>query len=93
MNKKKNNYGLLTDMSKTINYALGDDSDRSVSNRTAKGLKRALSDKHMDDVAAEDIVHAGMIGAAALVTSKNENAITIGFLLGICLTALYHMGK
>lgn len=87
--KSERDYGILSDASKTLNYALGDRTGRSISIRTAQGLKKAfnLSDMHEDT--AEDIVHIGMVATAALVKSKNENAKFFGILLGLGLTACY----
>ena len=100
MNKKKElllksnrNYGILSEVSKTINYTLGDRSGRSVSMRTAHGFKKAINAKNMHEDDAEDIVHAGMIATAYLIQNKNENAKLIGLLLGLGLTACYINGE
>ena len=41
--KSNRNYGALSEVSKTINYSLGDRSGRSVSMRTAQGFKKSFN--------------------------------------------------
>lgn len=91
--KSERDYGVLSDVSKTLNYALGDRTGRSVSMRTAQGFKKLFKVDNMHEDTAEDIVHLGMIATASLVTSKNDNAKLLGLLLGIGLTICYLNGE
>lgn len=91
--KSQRDYGALSEVSKTINYALGDRTGRSVSMRTAQGFKKSFNLDNMHEDTAEDIVHAGMIATASLVTSKNDNARLLGILLGLALGACYLNGE
>ena len=91
------NFGVLTDISKGINYSLGDRSDRTVSMRTAHGLKRALNQPEMHDDTAEDIAHFGMIGAALILFTgagrRNNFLLAIAVLLIVGLIICYHLGR
>lgn len=91
--KSERDYGVLSDVSKTINYALGDRTGRSVSMRTAQGFKNSFKLDDMHEDTAEDIVHLGMVATASLVNSKNDNAKLLGLLLGIGLTVCYLNGE
>ena len=91
--KSERDYGILTDVSKTINYALGDRTGRSISMRTAQGFKKSFKLDDMHEDTAEDIVHLGMVATALLVSSKNDLAKFTGLLLGISLTICYWNGK
>jgi hypothetical protein len=90
--KPESNYGALTDISKDLNAFLGDKSGRTVSRRTAHGLKNGLN-LDMDDDAAETIVHGGMIATTTLLKSKDETSNGIGFLLLAALVACYVKGE
>lgn len=91
------NYGVLTDISKGLNLMLGDRSDRTVSMRTAHGLKKAVSAPDMHDDTAEDIAHLGMIGAGLILNAggykKNNFLLVLLFFLLIGLFVCYHLGK
>jgi hypothetical protein len=87
------NYGVLTDMSKSLNGLLGDKSGRTVSRRTTQGFKKAFNLDKIDDEDAEDIVHAAMISTGLLLVSKNDNLKIFGALLLAGLFACYHNGK
>jgi hypothetical protein len=89
----KRNYGVLTEMSKSLNELLGDNSGRSVSRRTTQGFKKAFDIKNIDDEDAEDIVHTAMISTGLLLASKNDNSKVFGALLLAGLIACYHIGK
>lgn len=89
----KTNYGMLTEVSKSLNQFFGDESGRTVSSRTAHGFKEVFNCKNMDDDMAEFIVHGGMLSAGALMNSANENDKGSGTLLTLFLVLLYHAGK
>jgi hypothetical protein len=89
----KTNYGLLTDVSKSVNELFGDTTDRSVSLRTAQGFKRMFNCKSMDDDAAEFIVHSGMVVAYNQLNSKDKNNNGTGALLALGLFLCYQNGK
>jgi hypothetical protein len=89
----KRNYGVSTEMSKSLNELLGDKSGRTVSRRTTQGFKKAFDIKNMDDENTEDIVHAAMISTGLLLASKNDNAKIFGVLLLAGLIACYQIGK
>lgn len=86
------NYGLLTDVSKDLNILLGDSSGRTVSLRTAHGLKKSFDNSSMPDAMAEDIVHGGMILSARLLFSKNKNSVLVGLIIVLGLILLYKKG-
>lgn len=90
------NYGMLTDISKGINYRLGDRSGRTVSMRTAHGLK-ALTNSSMSDDVAEDVTHLMMIGVAGILISsngrKNQGLLVLSVLLLMALFFSYYAGK
>ncbi len=88
-----NNYGILTDMSKSLNVLLGDSSGRTVSRRTTHGFMKAFDIRDMRDNNAEHIVHGAMISSGVLLTSKNKNLKIFGLLLLAGLIALYQIGK
>jgi len=90
--EKHRDYGVLSDLSKSTNYLLGDKSGRSVSMRTAHGLKNTLA-PNISDNAAEDIVHIGMIASGGLVFCKNDNAKLLGCLLLLLLILSYQAGR
>jgi N-acetylglucosamine kinase-like BadF-type ATPase len=89
----KTNYGVLTDVSKGVNQFFGDDTGRTVSNRTAHGFKNFFNAKSMDDNAAEFIVHGGMVAATKLLNSKKETDRSNGFMLSMALFVFYQAGK
>lgn len=95
--KSTRNFGVGTEISKGINEALGDTSGRTVSRRTAHGLKKILDKPEMHDDVAEDIVHGGMIGALLILLSggQRRNNFMLGLLvfLLIVLFIFYHIGK
>jgi len=91
--KSKQNYGVLTDISKEFNTFFGDRTGSSVSRRTAHGLKRGLDLRNVDDNSAEFIVHAGMVATGALLKSKDETSKGIGIFLGAALWACYLNGE
>ena len=90
--RKERNYGILTDISKTLNKNLGDSTGRTVSRRTAQGLQKSLN-KSISNDTAEDVVHAGMVATAMMISSENENTKLGGILIGLGLLALYQKGK
>lgn len=91
------NYGVGTEISKGINEALGDTSGRTVSRRTAHGLKKILDQPEMHDDVAEDIVHGGIIGALLILLTggQRRSNVMLGLLviLLIGLFICYHLGK
>lgn len=89
----KSSYGALTDASKELNKILGDTSGRTVSRRTAHGLKNFFNAKSMDDDAAELIVHGGMVAASRLLKSTKESEKSNGILLSFALLICYQAGK
>jgi len=91
--KSQRDYGALSELSKSINYSLGDRSGRSVSMRTAQGFKKSFKLENMHEDDAEDIVHIGMIATSTLVSSKDDNAKFVGLLLGLALGVWYSNGK
>jgi hypothetical protein len=91
--RKEENYGIITDISKDLNSAFGDKSGRTVSRRTAQGLKKSLDIQHIDDDSAEHIVHAGMALSTILLKSKDETSNGIGILLFAGLLGCYLKGK
>lgn len=95
MKTEEINYGILSDVSKTINYGLGDRSGRTVSRRTTQGFKRAfnINDSQLSDQNAEHIIHGAMVGTAVLLKSKKNANVATGLLTLACLFALYHAGK
>lgn len=90
---KQRNFGFLTEVSKEINYSLGDYTDRTVSMRTAHGYKRAFNRHDIDDNTAEDIVHLIMTAAPILVSQKNDGAKAVGILVFAALFGLYQQGR
>jgi len=86
------NYGLPSDMSRAANKFLGDDSGRSISLRTAHGLKKSL-DLNISDDAAVNLTHAGMLATGLLMASKNSALRTGGLCLLGGFVALYQNGK
>jgi hypothetical protein len=93
LTKSKRNYGLLTDFSKEINRALGDNSGRTVSRRTAHGIQRSFRLENMSDDDAEDVAHGAMLATTGLLLSKNDGAKAAGLLLLFGLIACYQNGK
>lgn len=86
-------YGVLTDFSRELNYIVGDRSGRSVSRRTAHGIKNSFKLADMSDKKAEDIAHGAMVASAGLLASKSDGAKACGFLLLVGLLACYQEGK
>ncbi len=87
------NYGPITDVSKFLNKAAGDNSERSISLRTAHGFKDFFNLDKLDDDAAELIVHGGMTATILLLRSKKGGANAAGFLLLAGLLACYLKGR
>lgn len=87
------NYGLLTDVSKAVNLALGDQTSRTVSVRTAHGLKNTLNLDNLSDNNAEDVAHLMMAIAPALSYRKNELSKALGIALFILLFIFYFNGN
>jgi len=87
-------YGSLGDLSKALNYGLGDRTGRTVSRRTTQGFKRVMNitDERMHDQNAEHIIHGAMLGTAGLLLSKEGNK-GLGLLGLACLIAFYQAGK
>jgi hypothetical protein len=90
--KSERDYGFLSEASKSLNYAFGDKSGRSISMRTAQGFKNTFKLEEMHEDTAEDIVHAGMVASSFLIKSEDEGKKLIGFLLGLGLLYCYHNG-
>jgi hypothetical protein len=90
--RSSRDYGALSDVSKTLNYALGDRTGRSISMRTAQGFKSAFDINDMHEDVAEDIVHAGMLTTGALLRSESKGANACGLLLLLGLVACYQNG-
>ena len=86
-------FGILTSMSKDVNQMFGDDSGRTVSNRTSQGFKDAFNLSNMQDNDAEDLVHGLMILTPVLLSQKSETANAIGILLLASLIGSYLNGK
>lgn len=91
--RRKTNYGAITDFSKELNESFGDCTGRTITNRTAQGFKQVFNSPDMDEESVEDIVHAGMVGAAALLSSPNEGHKVTGALLSLALFICYQSGK
>ncbi len=89
----RNEYGVLTDLSKSLNMLFGDGSGRTVSRRTVHGFKRAFNINDLSDENAEHIIHSAMISTGLLLTSKKSNFNLLGLLLLIGLVACYQNGK
>ncbi len=91
----QNNYGVLTEVSKGINRSLGDTSERTVSRRTAHGLKNTTGVYQMDDDAAEVIIHLGMIlsGLLLCLSIKDRRLLIGAAILIVILILLYQAGK
>lgn len=87
------NYGVLTDVSKVGNEILGDTSGRSISMRTAHGMKRMFNQHLMSDNDAEDLTHAIMATTGFLLASKKENLKVAGVFLLFGILAMYFNGK
>jgi hypothetical protein len=87
------NYGLFTEISKGLNYALGDSTGRSISRRTTHGLQSMLNIEDFDDALVEHVVHGSMFLSAALVTSENKNSNIFGWLIIVFLIICYWNGK
>jgi hypothetical protein len=87
------NYGVLTDISKSLNLVFGDQSGRTVSLRTAHGFKSVFKCHDMHEDAAELIVHSGMLTAYYLLNSKNKNEQGSGVLLSLALLLCYQAGE
>lgn len=92
MSTEKRSYGTLTDVSKFLNEALGDETGRSVSMRTAQGFKALFKLPEMNDEDAEDIVHASMLGAGLLLNSKDDGVKITGAVLSFALLFCYQAG-
>jgi hypothetical protein len=92
MNKKEN-YGILTDMSKSLNELLGDYSGITVSRRTTIGFKRSFNINDLSNDEAEHIVHGAMIWTGFMLNSKNKNTNIFGILLLLALVVFYQSGK
>lgn len=88
-----NNYGVLTEISKGINKIVGDQSGRTVSRRTAQGLKKTFELHHQSDEQAEEIAHAAMVATGVCLTSKYDDVKIVGGLLTIALVAFYQNGR
>jgi|GEM_PF-1525393 len=91
--RRKHNYGALTDFSKALNESFGDMTGRTVTNRTAQGFKQVFNSPDMEEDTAEQIVHAGMAGAALLLSSPEEGHKATGALLSLALFICYQSGK
>lgn len=76
-----------------LNRTLGDTTGRTVSMRTAHGLKRLLNLNEMSDNVAEGIVHVGMVAIPPLMVSKNADNKLMGIILSIWLIGCYQNGK
>jgi hypothetical protein len=87
------NYGPLTGLSKGLNKMLGDTSGRTVSMRTALGMKKLLKGNNMSNAEAEFIVHGGMAATYGLLKSSSDNAKIIGALVGFGLFICYLEGN
>lgn len=91
--QRKPNYGALTDFSKALNESLGDTTGRTVTNRTVQGFKQVFNSPDMEEDTVEHIVHAGMAGAALLLSSPDEGHKATGALLSLALFICYQSGK
>jgi hypothetical protein len=89
----KVNYGVITDVSKSLNQFFGDQTGRTVSVRTAHGFKNIFNCPEMEEDAAEFIVHTGMVTAYTLLKSKKESDNGSGLLLSLGLLLCYQSGK
>lgn len=93
INYSEPEYGVLTDFSREVNLILGDKSGRSVSRRTAHGIKNSFNLPNASDGEAENIAHGAMMASAGLLASRSEGAKACGFLLLLGLIACYQKGK
>ncbi len=89
----KANYGIITDVSKSLNQFLGDETGRTVSVRTAHGFKNVFNCPEMDEDAAEFIVHTGMAAAYSLLKSEKDSENGAGLMLSLGLLLCYQSGK
>jgi len=87
------NYGAITEASRSINEFFGDKSGRTVSLRTAHGLKNLFKAHDLGEDTAEDIVHAGMVATGTMLKSKNESVKSTGVFLSLILFCCYQAGK
>lgn len=90
--QQRPNYGALTDFSKALNNLLGDQTGRTISNRTAQGFRNVFNTNQLDEGDAEHIVHIGMVTAGTLIRSNDEFQQTTGFLLSLTLFICYQAG-
>jgi hypothetical protein len=90
--KNQNDFGMLEGIANELNFN-GDNSEMSISRRTACGLKKSLALQHIDDTSAENIVHAGIALTTILLKSKNQTANGLGILLIAGLLSCYWEGK
>lgn len=93
LQRSTRNFGALTDVSKGINRALGDESGRTVSRRTAAGLRKSINTPKMHIDTAEDIAHLGMLFVAGAIFSKDKRAVNGALIVLLLLFVFYHVGK
>lgn len=91
--KEIDNYGILTEISKELNKAVGDHSGRTLSRRTAHGLRKSFDLRNVSDEEAEAIAHTAMIASGICLSSKDSETKLFGSLLTIALVVLYQNGK
>jgi hypothetical protein len=91
--QNKRDFGKFTEISRELNQMFGDKSGRTISRRTAQGLKTALKLHNMEEDAAEDLVHGLMTLTPVLLSSKNDTATAIGVVLLAGLFGCYQNGK
>ena len=72
-------YGVLNDLSRSFNAALGDRTGRTTTQRTQDGMYN-LTKGRVDPTGGE--MHALMIGSAACLASRNK-ALTVVGLIGL----------
>ena len=84
----RNNYGILSDLSKAVNCQVFDDcSERTVSQRTTTGFMKAIGWPNNSN---QSVVHGAMLTSAYLLTKKAKQPL--GVLLLVSLVLAYHNG-
>lgn len=91
--QSERNFGVFTDMSKGLNWLLGDSTGRTISLRTAHGIKNSFGLTIMSDLRAEKIAHGLMIASFAGLASQAYWKKTLGVTGVVILIIFYQMGK
>lgn len=89
----RKNFGVWTELSKSVNRFFGDNSGRTVSRRTAQGMKEVFNRHDINDRSAEKITHVGMIATLGMILSRNKDVRNLGFIMLFVLIGVYLIGK